>query len=182
MEILLLNSPQEALNLLKSLGAPKRLIKHLELVGEVGVELCQKLKSLGINFDSSIVQIGIAVHDAGKIVHPNELIEKGNFHEAAGEKLLLEHGVQDHIARCCLSHAQYDTLDASFEELLVALSDKLWKGKREQDLELRVIDGAASLLNKDRWDVFSELDGCFESIAANGDIRLSRSVETSLIN
>ena len=180
MEIVLLKSTQEALTLLKILGAPDRLIKYLILVGEAGEELIQKLNSLGIKFDNSFVHIGIAVHDAGKILHPNELTGKGNLHEPAGEKLLLAHGVQPEIARCCLSHARYNVLDVSFEELLVALSDKLWKGKREPDLELRVIDNAASLLNQDRWDLFSELDNCFESIALNGEFRLSRSIESNL--
>ena len=66
-------------------------------------------------------------------------------------------------------------MDVSFEELLVALSDKLWKGKRVSNLELRVIDQIAALLEKNRWDVFEFLDSSFETIASYGDERLSRS-------
>lgn len=166
---------QEAYLLLESLGASNRLITHLKLVGEAAEELLEKLRSLQIDIQENIVRLGVAVHDAGKIIHTNELHEKGNLHEPAGEALLLEAGVQPEIARCCLSHARYESMEVSFEELLVALSDKLWKGKREENLELEVIDRVAEKLNKNRWDVYSELDECFEKIALKGDERLSRS-------
>ena len=171
----MLNSTQEALELLNSLKAPQKLIEHAELVSEAGNKLIQKLNELGIEFDGLFIQIGIIIHDAGKIIHSDELTGKGNLHEPAGEILLLENGVQAKVARCCLSHARYGEMDVSFEELIIALSDKLWKGKREPDLELRVIDAVANMLDQDRWDLFSELDTCFENIAAKGDDRLSRS-------
>lgn len=166
---------QEAYLLLESLGAPNRLITHLKLVGEAAEEILAKLRSFQIDIQDDIVLLGVAVHDAGKIIHTNELNERGNLHEPAGEALLLEAGVQPEIARCCLSHARYDSMEVSFEELLVALSDKLWKGTREEKLELEVIDRVAEKLNKNRWDVYSELDECFEKIALKGDERLSRS-------
>ncbi len=172
----MLKSPEDAFNLLERLGAPQRLIKHLELVGEVGGEVISKLDDLGVQYDKLFVQVGIAIHDAGKIVHPNELEKGGNLHEAAGEKLLLEHGVDAKIARCCRSHAQYASMSVSFEELIIALADTLWKGSREADLELQVIDGVAARLRTDRWELFQTLDGVFEEIAADGDERLSRSI------
>ncbi|MCF2872895.1 hypothetical protein L0664_17650 [Octadecabacter sp. G9-8] len=124
----MLKSSEDAFNLLERLGASPRLIKHLELVGEVGGEVISKLDDLGVHYDKTFIQIGIAVHDAGKIVHPNELEKGGNLHEAAGEKLLLEQGVDAKIARCCRSHAQYASMSVSFEELVIALADTLWKG------------------------------------------------------
>jgi hypothetical protein len=57
-----------------------------------------------------------------------------------------------------MSHARWSTMVASFEELLVALSDKLWKGVRKPDLEERVIDAIAARVGNQRWDVFVELD------------------------
>ncbi|WP_156023991.1 hypothetical protein [Thioclava indica] len=86
----MLKSREDAFNLLERLGAPQRLFKHLQLVGEVGGEIISKLDDLGVQYDKRCVQVGIAVHDAGIIVHPNELEGGGNLHEAAGEKLLLE--------------------------------------------------------------------------------------------
>jgi hypothetical protein len=173
----MLKSPQDAYELLIALGAPKRLIVHLQLVGEAADELLERMRSLGIEIDDDVVRLGAAVHDAGKINHANELEADGSEHEAAGEKLLLEAGVQPAIARFCISHARYECMDLSLEELLVALSDKLWKGKRINSLELRVVDKVAMILHKDRWNVFSELDDCFEQIAAKGDLRLARSVD-----
>lgn len=171
-----LSSAEEALDLLNRLGAPNKLIRHLELVGEAGDELLSMLDEMRVQYDKLFVQIGIALHDAGKILHPEELHASGNMHEEAGEKLLLEHGVEEKLAQCCRSHSQYDNLNVSFEELLIALSDKLWKGKRESDLELRVIDETATRLDTDRWTLFGAMDTRFEDIAAKGDRRLSRSL------
>ena len=171
----MLTTPRDALDLLRSLGAPKRIIRHLELVGEAAEDLIKVFQSLEVPFDDKFVRLGVAVHDAGKILHPNELNDKGSHHEPDGERLLLENDVQSEIARCCRSHAQYNEMEVSFEELLVALADKLWKGKRVADLELRVIDITAALLEKSRWNIFETLDSSFEAIASQGEARLARS-------
>ncbi len=171
----MLKNKNDAYELLKKLGAPRRLITHVKLVDEAAQKLIEEFESLKVPFEKSIVEVGVAIHDAGKIVHQNELNEKGNEHEPTGEKLMLENGVSPVHARCCLSHARYEEMEVSLEELLVALSDKLWKGKRVENLELEVIDRTAVKLGKERWDLFSTLDSCFEEIAAEGDNRLERS-------
>jgi len=56
------------------------------------------------------------------------------------------------------------------------LADKLWKGKREADLELCVIDEIALRTGLSRWDIFAQLDTTFEEIAAGGEERLRRSI------
>ena len=145
------------------------------MVGEAAEDVLDALRPLGLDIREDLVRLGVAVHDAGKIVHPDELDGAGDAHEAAGERLLLEAGVRPEVARCCLSHARYESLPVSFEELLVALSDKLWKGARVEALELRVIDAAAAALGRGRWDLFDALDTAFERIAAQGDRRLARS-------
>ncbi len=66
-------------------------------------------------------------------------------------------------------------MECTLEELIIALSDNLWKGKRIESLELQVIDHIAKIMSKDRWDIFSDLDSQFEAIANEGDDRLSRS-------
>ncbi len=66
-------------------------------------------------------------------------------------------------------------MKVSFEELLVALSDNLWKGIRVGDLELRIVDEAALLVGIDRWEIYMELDSAFEDIASGGLDRLNRS-------
>ena len=66
---------------------------------------------------------------------------------------------------------------ATLEELIVALADTLWKGKRNDALEKRVVEGAAARVGRPFWDVFVPLDTCFEEIAGGGSGRLARSVE-----
>lgn len=165
----------EALDLLRDLGAPARLLRHAELVGEAAEGLLTALGAQGVAVHRGLVQVGAVLHDAGKILHPEELHASGDRHEAAGERLLRERGLPPEIARVCRSHAQWAALSPSFEELLVALADKLWKGVRHPELEDRVITEAAARRGVPKWDLFIALDGAFEAIAADGDARLARS-------
>ena len=165
----------EAYQLLQELGAPPKLILHVKLVAEAAELLISKLHQLGVQFDERFIRLGVAFHDAGKILHPEELRNKGNRHEDDGEVLLISHGVDPQLARCCRSHAQWQTMECSFEELCIALADTLWKGKRNAQLEELFITILATLCNKDYWELFVEMDSCFEAIASEGDSRLLRS-------
>lgn len=171
----MLRSRAEIYELLKELGAQEHLLLHLRLVGEAADILIQAYTKMGLSFNAGLVELGVAVHDAGKILHPQELEAPGSLHEAAGEKLLLAQGVPAEIAKCCVSHANWHGAEVTLEERMVALADKLWKGKREEDLELKVIDEVAARLDKGRWEVFESLDTVFEEIAAGGTDRLHRS-------
>jgi hypothetical protein len=171
----MLNNREDAYRLLMQLGAPSRLIVHLQLVSEAADQLIHAYEAIGLDFDSKLIELGVAVHDAGKIEYRTELESPGSLHEAAGEKLLLVNGVQADVAHCCISHAAWNQPGVSFEEKTIALADKLWKGKREPDLELMVIDEIALRLGRARWDVFPDLDMVFERIAAGGTERLERS-------
>jgi hypothetical protein len=171
----MLRTRHDAYRLLRELGASDRLLKHVQLVGEAADELILEYLKQDLVFDRQLIELGVAIHDAGKILHPAELVGPGSLHEPAGRDLLLAQGVQRDVAHCCVSHAAWDASDITFEELSVALSDKLWKGKREPELELRVIDAVAKAQGKERWDVFSVLDDAFERIAASGTDRLARS-------
>lgn len=171
----MLNNRAQAYHLLQELGAPERLLLHVRLVGEAADILIQAYEKLGLNFNAKMIELGVAVHDAGKILHPQELNAPGSLHEPTGETLLLTHGVQADIARCCITYATWQGPEVSLEERTVALADKLWKGKREENLELSVVDEVASRLGVGRWDVFEPLDSAFEAIAADGTERLHRS-------
>lgn len=167
-----------ALDLIRSLGAPARLQRHVELVGEAGDALLALLREHGVRLDETFVRIGIVLHDAGKILHPAELHGPGSEHEPDGEAMLLAAGVAPELARVCRSHARWAAMDCRLEELAVALSDKLWKGVRRGELEERFIDAAAAAAAAaaaDRWDLFVALDSGFERIAADGPERLARS-------
>jgi hypothetical protein len=170
-----LNTTNDAYGMLQRLGASHRLICHVKLVGEAADVLIAKLQQLQVSVDDRFVRLGVAFHDTGKILYPEELSAKGTHHEAAGEKLLIANGVNPSLTRCCRSHSQWQTIDCSFEELLVALADTLWKGKRNAQLEGEVIQRIATLGQKDYWETFMEMDACFEAIAAEGHSRLLRS-------
>lgn len=165
----------EAYQFLQELGASSKLLLHVKLVGEAAELLIVKLHELQIQFDENFVRLGVVFHDAGKIIHPKELTAKGNNHEADGEKFLITHGVKLQLARCCRSHNQWQTMECSLEEICVALADKLWKGKRVPELEELLIQMLVARCKKDYWELFVEIDSCFEAIASDGDSRLMRS-------
>lgn len=171
-----LKTRQDAFDLLKALGAPEHLQMHVTLVGEAADLIMDGLSGIGVSVEAEFVRIGVALHDIGKIIHTHEMTGPGSEHEPDGECLLLEKGVSSRLARCCMSHARWQEMECSLEELLIALSDKLWKGKRVEELELLVIDRIAQIQSMDRWDIYEPLDSLFESIAADGDSRLNRSV------
>jgi len=167
-------TPEEAFDVLKQIQAPPRLVRHAELVLEAGEALIVFLEELDVAFDRELIRVGIILHDAGKTLHPEELTGSGSEHEEAGERILLERGIDPAIARCCRSHARWFEMDCTLEELVVALADKLWKGKRDSDLELTAADRLAHALGVARWDVFLHADSVFEVIAAGGPERLLR--------
>ena len=168
----------EALALLEALGAPAHLRRHGAIVQSVADEVIEALAAVSVPLERRLVLAGAALHDAGKCLYPEELHGPGDRHEAAGQRLLLERGVDAAIAEMCVSHAQWDreSPPLSIEALAVALSDKLWKGKRVEALERRVIERAAVMTGGEFWDVFTLLDGAFEAIADRGSDRLRNSI------
>jgi hypothetical protein len=147
------------------------------LVLEVATLLCDLVfRRFKLTFDREQVLTGATIHDAGKIVHPEEMREPGHQHEAAGERLLMEHGVEPRLARFCVTHASWDAPGTAIEDLLVALADKLWKGKRETELEQLVAEAIARDTEREAWDVFDALDSICEEVAKDGPARLARSV------
>jgi hypothetical protein len=171
----MLTSGAEAYGLLEKLNAPERLVRHAHYVSHAAESLLIEFRDLGVPLNRLTVELGAVLHDAGKIIHPEELAQPGSLHEHVGEKLLLLHDVQPEIASCCRSHGAWGLPDVSLEERVIALADKLWKGKREADLELLVIDDTAARLGVSRWDIFERMDSTFEEIAAGGAERVERS-------
>jgi hypothetical protein len=160
---------------LQELAAPLSLIIHVQLVAEAAEILISKFHELKIDFDADFIRLGVTFHDAGKILHPEELTDRGNNHEIDGERFLIANGIDPKLARCCLSHARWQTMECSFEELCIALADTLWKGKRNPQLEESIVKILADRSSRDYWDIFIEIDSCFEAIANDGVRRLLRS-------
>ncbi len=160
--------PPEAVAILREVGAPPRLAAHLRAVHDVAVQLLDWLAVAApeVGVDRAAVLFGAATHDIGKTLHPEELSGPGSAHEAAGAAMLREHG---DLARFAANHAQWDRPDATAEELLVTLADKVWKGKRVPGLEQRV----AALLPGEPWEAFMVLDDALTRIADGAEDRLA---------
>ncbi len=168
-------TPEAARQLLADLGAPARLLRHAELVGEAAEALLAGFARLGISLRADYVRVGVVLHDAGKAVHRDELDVPGSAHEPEGERLLLERGASAEVARVCRSHARWRDLAQTLEELVIALADKLWKGARVAELEELVTARATLSTNRDRWELFTAFDSLFEEVASSAESRLSRS-------
>ena len=168
------SSREEALHLLRALGAKPRLVLHGATVSEVAVEVSTLLTRLGVKIDEVLVVTGAVLHDAGKIIHPEELDGPGRRHEDAGERLLQAHGVSPRLARVCRTHGAWDGPEVTLEEQIVALGDNLWCGRRTERLESLVGEAVSSQLGLDRWEAFLKLDPEYERIAAGASDRLAR--------
>jgi len=167
--------PRDVQRLCAELYAQARLIRHLTLVHDVALGLVEGVREKfpDLEFDGDAVCFGAASHDLGKVRHPNELTGPGRQHEEDGPALLEEHGVPRHLARFAETHGEWSRRDVALEDLLVALSDCIWKGERLEELVRQVIDRVAAQTSTEEWKVFSELDTLLEEIGSQGDERLA---------
>lgn len=174
-------TPTEARALLQTLPtasepARQRLRRHGELVLEAGELLLSALHTaaVGVAIDADRVRCGCLLHDSGKLLYPEELDVPGRRHEAAGQRMLQEHGVADDVAVFCATHGDV-TRATSLEELLVTAADKLWKGKRVDVVEEALVEAVADAMGTEKWEVFAWVDEVATRIAAGGAARLARS-------
>ena len=167
--------PDRVRILLETLHAPPRLAAHLRAVLGVAWQLVDWVLRHypAVAFDRASVLFGAATHDIGKVVHVEELSGPGSRHERAGYEILLAHGVDERLARFARDHASWTSADIGFEDLLVSLADKVWKGARVQDLEQLVVNHLAALSAHPGWQVFMALDDELDRIAADAPRRLA---------
>lgn len=171
----LLALPADVVQLCLLHQARPRLVAHLTLVHDVAAQLVDKVASTwpGLRFEADAVLFGAATHDIGKALVPSELVQPGSEHEAKGRDLLRGAGVPDHLARFATTHASWSVDEhVDIEDLLVALADKVWKGKRDDELERRVVARIAGATGMESWEVFAELDGVLEELSTQADERL----------
>jgi hypothetical protein len=165
----------EALEWLRARGAHPWLVRHHELVVEAGRELLAGLGALlPAEVDHERVLVGCALHDVGKMRHPEEMSVAGHAHEDAGRALLDAAGLGA-VSRFAVTHARWNDASAGLEDRLVALADELWKGKRDEALERAVMDEIAAITERPAWDVFARFDETASTVAARGPERLARS-------
>ena len=167
--------PEETLLLLAELEAPIILRNHLRVVHNTAFELISALESQfqQLNLNSQLILLGAAIHDIGKAKVRNELVEKGNLHEKIGYDLLIEKGFTEMQARFAKTHGNWQNEHNLLEDLLVSLSDKLWKGKRIQVLEELVCQSLSQILQIDYWETFLKADSIFERISLDGDRKIA---------
>jgi len=167
--------PEEVQRLCAKLDASSRLVAHLTLVHDVALELVAGLRTkfLNLELNSEEILFGSGSHDLGKVKHRNELTGPGSQHEDDGPALLEEHGVEPGLARFAGTHGSWSREELPVEDLLVALSDAIWKGQRIDELEKQVLDTISRQTGVEEWEVFSELDALLEEIASHGDERLA---------
>ncbi len=122
-----------------------------------------------LEYDADAVRLGAAIHDIGKVIHPEELSEPGHAHEKAGQQLLLQKGWPEAAARFAMTHADWNAPDSQLEDLLVALADKIWKGKRDGDLEQALTQLIHKCSGEQLWDVWLRLDDILSAIAEGSD-------------
>jgi len=99
---------------------------------------------------------GAALHDIGKILHPEELVGPGRQHEIDGPRFLEENGIEPHIARFARTHGSWTREMVGLDDLVVALADNLWKGRRNDQLEALVIEVIARQMGQEKWLVFDQ--------------------------
>ena len=134
--------------------------------------LARSISKKGAPIDQEFAVVGALLHDAGKIVCTSELSHSGQSHTEVGDNLLVESGVPPELARFCVSHKFWDFKGVSTEELVVALADRLWKGKRNERLESRIVERVARTSSRELLSVFLALDPVLEKIADEAPERL----------
>jgi putative nucleotidyltransferase with HDIG domain len=167
--------PDEINELLQGLAAPPRLIAHLTLVHDVAFTIIHQIKCTWSNliFDQEAVLFGAATHDIGKVMYPAELTQSGKNHEEGGASLLTQNGFSKKLARFTRTHATWESEDVTIEDLLVAWADKIWKGKREVKLELKLAEFIINQTKTELWLAYSQLDEIADEITKLVDERIN---------
>ena len=168
--------PDEAQRILLQLSAPPRLLAHLVLVHDAACTLMERISAEfpEADFDAELVRFGAATHDIGKVVHPEELTESGKHqHQRSGVQLLQSLGVPYERARFAWTHGNWDSEQIALEDLIVAIADKAWKGKRIEALETRTTELLSAATLRPQWACHAELDEILQIVAKDADKKLA---------
>lgn len=153
--------PNNVEKLLSEIQAPTRLITHLEIVYITAQKIVDEINAAWpmLHYDRQAVLIGAATHDIGKVIYPNELTGPGHEHERVGPELLIQYGIPPHQARFARTHGSWKReMDIQLEDLLVTFADKIWKGARDDELELALAQQIASRGSIEFWESYQNID------------------------
>lgn len=168
--------PERAEALCETLAAPPRLRAHLRLVHQAAEGLLAGLEARfpGIELDRRLILLGAAIHDLGKVQHPSELERPGKRHAADGPAKLEAAGLTPEEARFARTHHTWpEDDDAALEDLLVALADLVWKGRRDEMLELLAAAALADRCFLPEVEAFSALDEILDDLSLEADERIA---------
>jgi len=168
--------PEETVNLLRQVAAPPRLVAHLILVHDVAAILVERMTAAfpEVTFSREEVLFGASIHDFGKVIDRAELNRSGTQHEQRGIELLRSMGISGDRARFAYTHGNWNRMPrVSLEDLLVALADKCWKGKRVDELESKIAALLSVASAKPEWACFAELDEIIQELTNDADARLA---------
>lgn len=168
--------PPEAVRLLHQLSAPPRLLAHLVLVHDAACTLIERISAEfpEAQLDPDLVRFGAATHDIGKILHPEELTESGKHqHQRSGVQLLHSLGIPPERARFAFTHGNWSGEHITLDDLIVALADKAWKGKRIEALETRTVETLSAATLRPLWACHAELDEILQFVAQDADRKLA---------
>jgi len=112
--------------LLQKYNFPQRKMEHVILVEKVALFLGTKLKDRGYEVNIILVSSGALLHDIDKGIEGS-----GEVHSKKGVEVLKKEGYPE-IARICETHTinsflDKNTIPSTWEEKIVALSDKMVK-------------------------------------------------------
>lgn len=176
--------PEDVTRICTAERAPPRLVAHLTLVHEAACRICERLTRAlpQASIDVEEVCFGAAIHDIGKARCRDELTTDatapwpaGHMHEPVGRDLLLAHGVSERHARFAVTHGLLRQVLASrhpISDILVAIADKWWKGRREDELEQALVDRLAEAGAGPCAEVRSIIDEIREELAAGAEHRI----------
>ncbi|CAM1365133.1 HD domain-containing protein [Tenacibaculum xiamenense] len=166
---------EEVKKLLAQFDTPQRLIKHLTIVNSTAFFIIEELKKVLPNLvlNEKEILFGASTHDIGKVIVTDELYKKGNKHESEGFRILTDLGYNKKESRFTITHGDWKSPDLNIEDLLVCLSDKIWKGKRIDELEERITTEISKLIKADFWDVSMKLESILEKIILGSDDRIA---------
>lgn len=166
---------EEVKSLLEQLDAPERLIRHLTIVNSTAIFLVEQfgMEWPNLILNKKEIVFGASTHDIGKAVITDELYEKGKKHEAEGFKILQGLGYSDRESRFTVTHGNWEDSSLLIEDLIVCLSDKIWKGKRVNELEEKIATTIAELTQTDFWEVSVKLESMLEKTAVGSDDRIA---------
>jgi hypothetical protein len=166
--------PNKITELLEKLNSPARLKRHLQVVYSTAYELLVLIKQewAGIDVNEELILFGAGTHDIGKIKITIELFESGKRHELEGKQLLIKLGFTESQSRFTYTHGNWQEENLALEDLLVSLADKIWKGKRVEELEEKVGHVLSNKLKITYWQVYERLDEILEQLSIGADERI----------